>query len=402
MLNVERVREDFPILKKGIIYLDSTASSLTPKVVINKMLEYYLEYRANIERGVYELSQRASSEYEEARRDVARFINAKSESEIVMTKNATEGINMVAHSINWGKNENIVTTLLEHHSNLLPWLRCEERYGVKVKLVKPNPQGLIDPADVERLVDDNTRLIAITHVSNVLGVITPVREIAKVAKEHGALLLVDGAQSVPHMKVDVRKLNCDFLAFSGHKMCAPTGSGVLYIREELLDELNPLYVGGGVVETVEVNSFKLVKGPAKFEAGTPPIGEVIGLKAAVNYLTSIGLDNIEAHEKLLTKKLYEGLTQIPKVEVYGPEPRFKTSITSFNVGDLNPHDVALILDSTAKIAVRSGMHCAQPLIKHVLGKMQGTVRVSTYLYNTEAEVEKFLAIIEEVAKSLAS
>ncbi|MEM1537975.1 MAG: cysteine desulfurase [Candidatus Nezhaarchaeales archaeon] len=400
MLNVERVREDFPILKTGIIYLDSVASSLTPKVVIDKMLEYYFEYRANIERGVYELSQRASSEYEEARRDVARFINAKSEAEIVMVKNATEGINVVAHSINWRKGDNIVTTMLEHHSNLLPWLRCKERYGVEVRLVKPNQQGIIDLADVERVVDHNTRLVAITHVSNVLGVITPVEEVAKIAKEHGALLLVDGAQSVPHMKVDVKKLNCDFLAFSGHKMCGPTGSGVLYMREELLNKLDPLYVGGGTVETVDPDGFKLVKGPARFEAGTPPIAEVIGLKAAVNYLTSIGLENVEAHEKLLAKKLYEGLTQIPKLEVYGPEPRFKLSITSFNVGDMNPHDVALILDSTAKIAVRSGLHCAQPLIKHMLRKPQGTLRVSTYLYTTEEEVEKFLTVIEEVAKSL--
>lgn len=400
MLNVEKIREDFPVLKTGVVYLDSTASSLTPRVVIDKMLEYYFEYRANIERGVYELSQKASSEYEEARRDVARFISAKSGSEIIMTKNTTEGINIIAHSINWKKGENIVTTLLEHHSNFLPWLRCRERYGVEVRLVKPSPEGVIDPAEVEKVVDDDTKLIAITHVSNVLGVITPVEEIAKIAQEHGAFLLVDGAQSAPHMKVDVVKLGCDFFAFSGHKMCAPTGSGGLYIREELLNELNPLYVGGGTVETVEPNSFKLAKGPAKFEAGTPAIGEVIGLKAAVNYLTSIGLDNIEAHDRLLTEKLYEGLSQISKVEVYGPEPKFKTSITSFNVGDLNPHDVAFVLDSTAKIAVRSGMHCAQPLIKQVLKKPQGTVRASTYLYNTKDEVEKFLTVIEEIARSL--
>jgi cysteine desulfurase/selenocysteine lyase len=399
MFDVQKVREDFPPLKTGVIYFDSAASSLTPKTVIDGMLEYYLEYRANIERGLYQLSQRASEEYEASRKKMASFIGAKFPDEIVFVKNTTEGINLAAHSLKLGKEDKVVTTLLEHHSNLLPWLRCSERYGVKVEMVKPSREGFLDPVDFERVIDDRTRIVAVAHVSNVLGTITSVREIAEIAHEHGALMLVDGAQSVPHMKVNVRELGCDLLAFSGHKMCGPTGSGVLYVRESLLEKLDPLYLGGGTVELVDLNGYRLLKGPAKFEAGTPAIGEVIGLKAAVEYLESLGMDAVEQHEKVLSKKVYEGLSQMAKVEVYGPEPKFKLGVTSFNVEGLSPHDVALILDSMAKIAVRSGMHCAQPLVRNVLGKQQGTVRLSPYLYNTVEEVEKFLAAIEQIAGS---
>jgi cysteine desulfurase/selenocysteine lyase len=399
MFDVNRVREDFPPLKTGVIYFDNAASSLTPKWVIDKMVEYFFEYRANIERGLYEFSQRASEEYEIARKEVADFIGAKSPDEIVFVKNTTEGINLAAHSLKFKKNSKIVTTLLEHHSNFLPWLRCSERYGVKVEMIRPSREGFLDPSDFEKKVDDNSGVVAVAHVSNVLGTITPVKEIAKIAHEHGALLLVDGAQSVPHMKINVGELGCDLLAFSGHKMCGPTGSGVLYIRRELLETLEPLYLGGGTVEHVDLNGYKLLEGPAKFEAGTPAIGEVIGLKAAVKYLKSLGMDSIEQHERRLSNRVYEGLSQTAKVEVYGPEPKFKLGVTSFNVDGLNPHDVALILDSTAKIAVRSGMHCAQPLVRHVLGKPQGTVRLSPYLYNTIEEVEKFLSAVEQIAGS---
>lgn len=399
MFNVEKVREDFPVLKKGVIYLDSAASSLTPKIVLDKMFEYYLEYRSNIERGLYEFSQRASEEYENTRKTVANFLGAKSPDEIVFTKNTTEAINIVAHSLSFKKGEKIVTTLLEHHSNLLPWIRCKERYGVKVELVKPNIQGLFNLADFEKAIDNNTKIVALTHVSNVLGVITPVKEVAEIAHEHGALILVDGAQSTPHMKIDVKSLGCDFFAFSGHKMCGPTGSGGLYIREELMKTLDPLYVGGGAIELVEPETFKLKDAPSKFEAGTPPIAEVIGLKAAIEYLTSIGVENIEEHEKILSRKIYEGLVETPGVEVYGPEPKFKLGVTSFNVSGFSPNDVALVLDSTARIAVRSGMHCAHPLVRNILGKPQGTVRVSTYLYNKVEEVEKFLSVIREISRS---
>ncbi|MGP3667981.1 MAG: aminotransferase class V-fold PLP-dependent enzyme [Candidatus Bathyarchaeota archaeon] len=399
MLNVKKIRKDFPQLKSGIIYLDNAASSLTPKPVIDKMLEYYIEYRANIERGLYSSSQRASKEYEDARKVIANFIGAKSKEEIIFVKNATEGVNIVAHSINFKKNDKVVTTLLEHHSNLLPWIRCSELYGVKVEYIKPTTEGFLKLSDFEKAIDDRTKIVAVTHASNVLGVLSPVKEIVEIAHKHGARVLVDGAQSTPHIKINVNKVDCDFFTFSGHKMCGPTGSGVLYMREELMESLTPIYVGGGTVEAVNIDDYRLLKGPSKFEAGTPAIGEVIGLKAAAEYLKSVGLENIEQHEKMLSRKIYDGLVRISGVEVYGPKPEFKIGVTSFNVKNLNPHDLALILDSKA-IAVRSGLHCAHPLVKFILGKPQGTVRVSTYLYNTVEEVEKFLSIIEEISRSL--
>jgi len=270
MLNLEELREDFPILKTGIVYLDNTASSLTPEPVLGKMLEFYHEYRANVERGIHRLSQRASEEYEAAHAKVAGFINARSDSEIIMTRNTTEGINIVANGLKWNKGDKIVTSIIEHHSNFIVWLRLKDRYGVDLEIVKPKEPvvyGLLEPADFEKVVDDNTRLVAITHISNVLGAIAPVREITEIAHEHGAYVLIDAAQSVPHMKVDVQKIGCDFLAFSGHKMCAPTGSGTLYIREELLDEVEPSYIGGGTIKDVSVDCYELESGPARFEAG---------------------------------------------------------------------------------------------------------------------------------------
>jgi len=403
MLNVEELRQDFPILKTGIAYLDSTASSLTPEPVLEKMLEFYHEYRANVERGVHRLSQRASEEYEGVHSRVADFINAKSDSEIVMTRNTTEGINIVANGLKWNRGDKIVTSMIEHHSNFIVWLRLKNRYGVDLEIVKPKEPvvyGLLDPADFENVIDDKTRLVAITHISNVLGVITPVREIAEIAHEHGAYVLVDGAQSVPHMKVDVQKIGCDFLAFSGHKMCAPTGSGALYIREELIDEVEPSYIGGGTIADVGVDHYELERGSARFEAGTPAIAEAIGLGAAVDYLKKIGMENIEEHERKLTKQMYEGLSDISRVDVYGPEPKNRIAIMPFNVGELNCHDVALTLDVSANIMVRSGHHCALPLVKHII-RRPGTVRASAYFYNTEEEIDKFLSAVKEISETLA-
>jgi len=403
MLNVEKIRKDFPILKSGIIYLDSAASSLTPEPVLEKMLEFYHQYRANVDRGIHRLSQQASEELGSARAKVADFINAKSDSEIIMTRNTTEGTNIVASGLKWKKGDKIVTSVIEHHSNFIIWLRAKNRYGVNVELVKPKApmlQGLLDPPDFERVVDDETRLVALTHVSNVLGVITPVKEIAKIAHEHGAYVLVDAAQSVPHMKVDVQKLECDFLAFTGHKMCAPTGSGALYIREELTEEVEPLCIGGGSIADVDLDYYKLDKSPRRFEAGTPAIAEAIGLGAAVDYLEKIGMENIERHEKELTRKMYKALIEMPKIEIYGPKPEHKIGITAFNVNDLNPHDVALALDVSANIMVRSGHHCALPLTKSVLHR-PGSVRASTYLYNTKEEIEKFTLAVKEIAETLA-
>ncbi|RLI29513.1 MAG: cysteine desulfurase [Candidatus Hecatellales archaeon] len=397
MLNVGKVRRDFPLLKKGVIYFDSAASSLTPKPVVDRMLEYYLEYRSNIERGLYELSQYASEQYETARRKVASFLGAKPE-EIIFTKNTTEGINLVAQGLKLRRGDRIVTTLLEHHSNFLPWLRCKQKFKVEIRFVKPDVRGILDPADFEKAVNNRTKIVAVTHVSNVLGTISPVREIVEIAKERGSLVLVDGAQAAPHMEVDVKKLGCDFYAVSAHKMCGPTGVGALYVKEEHLGRLDPLCLGGGTVEYVGRQSFRLRRGPERFEAGTPPIGEVIGFKAAIEYLENLGMGNVETHERKLSKMLYEGLREIPKVEVYSPEPENKLGVTSFNIKGLDPHKVALILDSTAKIAVRSGMHCAQPLVRDILKQPQGTVRASPYIYNTPEEVEKLLSTVETIAR----
>ncbi|MFQ6065142.1 MAG: aminotransferase class V-fold PLP-dependent enzyme [Candidatus Bathyarchaeia archaeon] len=404
MFNVEKLRKDFPILKTGIVYLDSAASSLTPEPVLEKMFEFYHEYRANVERGVHRLSQRASEEYEGVHSRVADFIDARSDSEIVMTRNTTEGINMIANGLKWKRGDKIVTSIIEHHSNFIVWLRLKSRCDLDLEVVRPKEpavEGLLDPADFEKVVDDKTRLVALTHISNVLGTVTPVREIAEIAHEHGAYVLVDGAQSVPHIKVDVQKIGCDFLAFSGHKMCAPTGSGALYIKEELIDEIEPSYIGGGTITDVGVDHYELEAGSARFEAGTPAIAESIGLGAAVGYLKKIGMRNIEEHERKLAKKMYEGLSGISNVEVYGPEPKERIAIMPFNVGDLNCHDVALALDVSANIMVRSGHHCALPLTNQIIRK-PGTVRASAYFYNTGEEVDKFLSAVKEVSKALAN
>lgn len=400
---MQDVRKGFPILETGVIYLDNAATSLTPEPVLQKMLEFYHQYRSNVERGIHRLSQKASEEYERVRAKVADFLNARSESEVIMTRNATAGINLIANGLNWKKGDKVVTSLIEHHSNFICWIRLKNKCGVDSEVVRPKEpivRGMLDPADFEKVIDDKTRLVTVTHASNVLGVITPIREIIEIAHDHGAYVLVDGAQSVPHMKLDVQKMGCDFLVFSGHKMCGPTGSGVLYIRKEHTDEIEPLCIGGGAITEVDVDHYTLEESPTRFEAGTPAIAEAIGLGAAVDYLTEIGMENIQSHEKVLTERMYEGLMDFPKVEVYGPEPEYKIGVTSFNVGDLNPHDVALALDVSADIMVRSGHHCALPLTKHIIRK-PGSVRASVYLYNTKEEIEKLVSTVGEIAETIA-
>jgi cysteine desulfurase/selenocysteine lyase len=400
--DVMRVRRDFPILKSGVIYLDSTASSLTPEPVLAKILEFYHEYRANVERGVHRLSVRASEECEQARKKVADFISARSTSEVVWTRNTTEGVNLVASGLKWKKGDKIVTTVLEHHSNFIVWLRVRDRFGVRVGLVlprKPVVKGILDLADFEKLIDDRTRLVAVAQVSNVLGVVLPVKEIAEIAHEHGAYVLVDAAQSVPHMKVDVQRLGVDFLAFSGHKMCGPTGSGVLYMREELTEEVEPLIIGGGSIRDVGPDYYKLDASPRRFEGGTIDIAGVVGLGAAVDYLSGLGMDKIEAYERLLVRRMCDGLAGLRNVEVYGPEPEKRVGIVPFNVGGLNPHDVALGLDVSANVMVRSGHHCALPLSKTVLCK-PGSVRASCYFYNTSDEIDTFVAAVKEIVDTM--
>jgi len=401
-LEVEKIREDFPILKTGLAYLDNAASSLTPEPVLERMVSFYREYRANVERGVHSLSQRTTAASSKARNEVRKFIGAKEDEEIIFTKNTTEGINFVANGLKWSKDDQIITTVIEHHSNLIPWQRVSKNSGVELEVLKPDSQGRFSPQDFEKSINPKTKLVAITQVSNVLGCIVPVKEVVEIAHEHDALVLVDGAQSVPHFPVDVQKLGCDFLVFSGHKMLGPTGIGVLYVNREHIQKLEPLAIGGGSIEKVWSDRYELAPSPERFEAGTPPIAETIGLAEAVRYLRKHGMDQIVVHEKKLVKKMHEGLSEMSGVEVYGPKnPSERSGIFAFNIGDMSPHDVAATLDNVAKIMVRSGHHCAMPLHNELLKRPQGSVRASVYLYNTMAEIDRFLSAVEEIAKTLA-
>ena len=400
MLDVNKIRMEYPILQSGVIYMDSAASSLTPEPVLDKMTEFYHQYRANIDRGIHQLSQRASEEYALAHEKVARFLNAKSDENVVMTRNTTEGLNIVANGLKWNKGDKIVATVMDHHSNFIIWQRVKQRHGARLETVRPNEKGLFNLTDFDRAIDDSTRLVAVPHVSNALGSIAPIRDIVKIAASKGALTVIDAAQSVPHMKVDVQDMDCDFLAFSGHKMCGPTGSGGLYIKDEMAEQIEPSYIGGGTIQDVSLEEYQLTSGWRRFEAGTPAIAEGIGLGRAVDYLTQLGMENVRTHEMELGRKLYEGLKEIGKVKVYGPEdPKNRVALTSFNVGDLNPHDVALALDVSKKIMIRSGHHCALPTMKEII-HADGTARASLYVYNSAEEVEVLLSTMEEIARSL--
>ncbi|MEM2978233.1 MAG: cysteine desulfurase [Candidatus Hadarchaeales archaeon] len=400
MLKVEETRKDFPLLNSGVIYLDNASTSLTPEPVLNRMLEFYRECRANVGRGVHRLSREASEELSSAREKVRRFIAAGSGREVIFTRNTTEGINLVAEGLRWEKGDEVVTTLLEHHSNLLPWLRLRER-GVRVRMVKPDGEGVLKPEGFEREMGERTKLVALTHVSNVLGTMTPVEEIVKLAHERGARVLVDAAQSAPHLPLNVKKLGCDYLAFSGHKMLGPTGIGVLYVREEHLDELEPLCLGGGTIEEVSSVGYRLTGSPERYEAGTPPIAEAVGLGEAVEYLSQVGRGNLARHEGSLVRRLQRGLEELPGVEVYGPsDPDRRVGIVPFNVKGMGPHEVATILDQSSNIMVRSGHHCAMPLHTEVLNRPEGTVRASVYLYNTEEEVESLVETVGRIIREL--
>jgi cysteine desulfurase/selenocysteine lyase len=398
LFDVQRIREDFPILKKGVIYLDSAASSLTPEQVVQKEVEFYHEYRANVERGVHRFSQRASEEYEGAHEEMARFIGASGPENVAMLRNTTEGINLVANSTDWKKGDKIVTTVIEHHSNFITWLRVRQRYGTEVEVVRSNSEGIFDIVDFEKAIDDKTKLVAVTHVSNVLGCIVPVKKICEIAHENGAMMLVDGAQGVPHIKTDVSDSGVDYLAFSGHKMLGPTGSGGLYIADAELATTEPLCIGGGTIADVSIDDYVLTAPPMRFEAGTPAIAQVIGLGEACRYLTNVGMENVEAWDLKLANKLIEGLTDIDGVTVYGPmDPKQRVGLATFNIDGMNPHDVALTLDQEYGIAVRSGHHCALPLMKELFQLNEGNVRASTYIYNTLEEIDLLLSAVEEIS-----
>lgn len=391
------VRKDIPLTSE-VIYFDNTATSLTPKPVIEAMDEYYLKYRANVHRGVHRLSQIATHKYEESRKVVAEFINAKFE-EIVFTKNTSESLNLVALGLEhiFKKGDKIVTTPYEHHSDLLPWQRLAKKKGLRLEFIEGDLEGNLDLADAEKKIK-GAKLVAVQHVSNALGVIHEVEELGKMAKDEGAIFVVDAAQSAGHMEVDVKKLRADFLGLSGHKgPMGPTGIGVLYINEEFFDVFEPPLIGGGTIEDVDLDSYKLAEPPERFEAGTPNIGGAIGLAAGIRYIERIGIKNIERQEHKLVKRITEGLDELG-VPWYGPRNLKKhAGVVSFNVPPLHPHDVAAILDEH-NIMVRSGHHCALPAMKK-LG-VQGTVRASFHVYNSIEEVETFLGVMEELVKGL--
>jgi cysteine desulfurase/selenocysteine lyase len=395
-MDVEDIRRDFKILRRNPIYLDNAATSLTPNQVVDAVNEYYFTYNANVERGVHHLSQRASEAYERVHHQVAVFFGAQDQ-EIIFTRNATESLNLVACGLAWRPGDKVVLSLLEHHSNFITWLRAKEKYGLELEIVRPNREGLFNLSDFERAVDKRTRLVSIVHVSNVLGSVSPVAEIGAIAHAAGALVMVDAAQSAPHLALDVRAIDCDFMACSGHKMLGPTGTGVLYIKSEVMDQVEPLAIGGGTIQDVCIDGYQLTSPWERYEPGTPNIAGVIGLGAAIEYLQYTGMQNIRQHEETLTRQLLQGLSRLQDVEVYGPQDiEQRSSVVSFNVGQLSPHRVAAMLDEMAGIMVRSGHHCCHPLMKYLLERPRGTVRASLYLYNTVQEIEALLATLERI------
>ena len=390
--SVSDIRKDFPILG-DLIYLDNGATSFSPEPVIEAMVEFEHNYRANVGRGVHRLTQIASQRYWHAHEKVAEFIGGKNGT-CVFTKNTTESINMVANGLAWKSGDRVVTTLLEHHSNLLPWRALKSR-GVEADIIGLGADYSPDLDALEKLITPATRLVAVTHASNVLGVITPAREIAKICHDYGVKVLVDGAQSVPHMPVDVANIGCDYFAFSGHKMCGPTGTGVLWMKEP---DIEPFILGGGMVETVTDTGFTAAEGYQKYEAGTPNIAGGIGLGVAAGYLETIGMEKIRRHEEQLTTRLINGLSQNKKIRVYAPQrPEARIGVVSFTVDGFHPHEVAQQLDEAADILVRSGHHCCQPLMES-LGLPDGTVRASLALYNTTEEIDMLVATLEELTR----
>ncbi|TLZ71547.1 MAG: cysteine desulfurase [Methanobacteriota archaeon] len=402
-MDVGKVREDFPILKrtvhgKPLVYLDSAATSQKPRQVIDAVSDFFSRYNANVHRAIYELGEEATREYEGAREKVAGFIHARSPNEVAFTKSTTESLNAIAYG--WGlkgklrEGDEIVSTVMEHHSNHVPWFFVQDLKGVKLKWVGMTDDGLLKMEDYDTMITKRTKVVTVTQCSNVLGTINPVQEIAKRAHEAGAICVVDAAQSVPHMPVDVQKIGCDFLAFSGHKMLGPTGIGVLYGTEERLNEMEPLMGGGEMVREVHLGSAKWNDIPFKFEGGTPNMAGAIGLGVAVDYLDGIGMDRVRRHEKELTKYALEALSDVKGFHGFGlDDVERRGGVISFTLGDVHPHDIASILDVEG-IAIRSGHHCAQPLMERL--NVPATARASFYVYNTPEEVDRLAAGLRKV------
>lgn len=399
-MNVEEIRKAFPILQRDVnehplTYLDSAATSQKPVKVIETVEHYYRNINSNVHRGVHTLGTEATDAYEGAREKLARFIGAKNTEEVIFTRGTTTGLNIVASSYartNLREGDEIVITPMEHHSNLIPWQQAAKATGATLKYIPLQEDGTLALRDVENTVTTDTKIVAVSHVSNVLGTINPINAIADIAHKNGAVIVVDGAQSVPHMSVDVQALDCDFMAFSGHKMLGPSGSGGLYGKRDLLENMEPFEYGGEMIDFVEWYDSTWKELPWKFEGGTPNVAGSVGLGAAVDFLQDVGMDEVERHDQALARYASDRLQEeLEDIRIYGPKER--TGLVTFNIGDMHPHDVATILDAEG-IAVRAGHHCCQPLMKWL--QVAATARASFYLYNSESDVE---ALIQGLKKA---
>jgi len=397
-MNQDEIRNDFPQLKQGFIYFDSGSTSLKPIPVLNAINNYYETLSASVGRGLHYPSYLATKSYDEAHEKVRKFFNGKGE--IIFTKNCTEAINIIAYGIEWKTGDKIVTTYLEHNSNLLPWLNLRLQ-GIEVEVLKCETDGTIDLKELSKSIDNRTKLVAVTHASNVLGTIVPVGDITEIAKKKGAMVLIDGAQAAPHLKVDLDTIGCDFYAASGHKMLGPSGTGFLFINTQVLNRLKPMMLGGGSATDVELDKITFTKGGKIFEAGTPNIAGGIGLGAAVDYLKKIGMEQIKEHELELVAYLMDQLKKIDGITIHGPrELKKRTGVVSFSIKDIPAHRIAILLDEIGGIAIRSGNHCAFLLCRDILKKECGTARVSFYIYNTQEEIDKFIDVLEEIVKNV--
>ncbi|MBU7218720.1 cysteine desulfurase [Staphylococcus gallinarum] len=400
LLNVNEIIKDFPILDqqvngKRLAYLDSTATSQTPIQVIEAIDDYYKRYNSNVHRGVHTLGSLATDGYENARETVRNFINAKYFEEIIFTRGTTASINLVAHSYgdaNVSEGDEIVVTEMEHHANIVPWQQLAKRKNASLKFIPMTETGELNIEDVKATINDNTKIVAIAHISNVLGTINDIKAITEVAHAHGAVISVDGAQAAPHMNLDMQDLDVDFYSFSGHKMLGPTGIGVLYGKRQLLNQMEPTEFGGDMIDFVGKYDASWADLPTKFEAGTPLIAQAIGLAEAIRYLESIGFDAIHEHEAMLTQYAYDRMLEVENIEIYGPPKERRAGVITFNLGDVHAHDVATAVD-TEGVAVRAGHHCAQPLMKWL--NQSSTARASFYIYNTKEDVDQMVEALKQ-------
>ncbi len=399
---MKMIKTDFPILNQKIngqqmIYFDNAATSQKPQFVIDSLVDYYQNDNANVHRGIYELSERATNAYEQARDKVQNFIHAKKREEVLFTRGTTESLNWLASTYgaeNIKQGDEILISYMEHHSNIVPWQQLAQRVGANLKYINLKADGTLDLADAEEKMSDKTKIVSVTHASNVLGVVNPIKELAQMAHQHGAIMIADGAQSAPHMVIDVQDMNVDFFAFSGHKMLGPTGIGVLYGKYDVLNKMNPAQFGGEMIELVDLHEATFQPLPWRFEAGTPNIAGAIGLGAAVDYLTNIGMPEVEAYEQSLVAYALPKIKKIPGVTVYGPQDsEHHSGVIAFNLDSVHAHDLATALDQEG-IEVRAGHHCTQPLMRY-LG-IAATVRISLYIYNTREEIDHFIDIIGKI------